>query len=87
MCAGPGGFSEYMLWRKAYYNTHGFGFTLRGPDDFKLEKFASGSPAFFEPYYGAKGDGNIYTPENLRYVRGLTIVGVIDYSLLWKLQY
>jgi cap1 methyltransferase len=20
VCAGPGGFSEYMLWRKAFYN-------------------------------------------------------------------
>lgn len=30
MCAGPGGFSEYMLWRKAFYNAKGFGFTLKG---------------------------------------------------------
>ena len=30
VCAGPGGFSEYMLWRKGFYNAKGFGFTLRG---------------------------------------------------------
>lgn len=30
VCAGPGGFSEYMLWRKAFYNAKGFGFTLTG---------------------------------------------------------
>lgn len=30
VCAGPGGFSEYMLWRKAFYNAKGFGFTLAG---------------------------------------------------------
>ncbi|PIO61774.1 hypothetical protein TELCIR_16690, partial [Teladorsagia circumcincta] len=29
VCAGPGGFSEYMLWRKAFYNVKGFGFTLK----------------------------------------------------------
>lgn len=36
VCAGPGGFSEYMLWRKAYYNSKGFGFTLRGAAATKL---------------------------------------------------
>lgn len=30
VCAGPGGFSEYMLWRKGFYNAKGFGFTLKG---------------------------------------------------------
>lgn len=30
VCAGPGGFSEYMLWRKGFYNAKGFGFTLAG---------------------------------------------------------
>lgn len=29
VCAGPGGFSEYMLWRKAFYNAKGIGFTLK----------------------------------------------------------
>ena len=29
LCAGPGGFSEYVLWRKGW-QAKGFGFTLRG---------------------------------------------------------
>jgi cap1 methyltransferase len=30
VCGGPGGFSEYMLWRKAFYNAKGFGITSAG---------------------------------------------------------
>ena len=41
VCAGPGGFSEYVLWRKKW-KSKGFGFTLRGPNDFKLEDFFAG---------------------------------------------
>ena len=29
LCAGPGGFSEYVLWRKGW-QAKGFGFTLKG---------------------------------------------------------
>jgi len=29
ICAGPGGFSEYILWRKKW-KSKGFGFTLKG---------------------------------------------------------
>ncbi|CAK5059163.1 unnamed protein product [Meloidogyne enterolobii] len=65
VCAGPGGFSEYMLWRKGYYNSKGFGFTLTGRDDFKLERFEAASSEYFEPYYGIKEDGNVTDPENL----------------------
>lgn len=68
VCAGPGGFSEYVLWRKGW-QAKGFGFTLRGPNDFKLEEFFAGPPDTFEPHYGLKdidGDGDIYVPENVR---------------------
>ena len=41
VCAGPGGFSEYILWRKKW-RSKGFGFTLRGNNDFKLEDFFAG---------------------------------------------
>lgn len=52
VCAGPGGFSEYVLWRKKW-EAKGFGFTLKGPDDFKLEKFHHSAPSeCFEPHYG-----------------------------------
>uniref|UniRef100_A0A7E5A1U6 Cap-specific mRNA (nucleoside-2'-O-)-methyltransferase 1 n=1 Tax=Panagrellus redivivus TaxID=6233 RepID=A0A7E5A1U6_PANRE len=65
VCAGPGGFSEYLLWRKAYYNCKGFGFTLKGDCDFKLDKFLAASACYFDTYYGPHDDGDVYNPENL----------------------
>ncbi|VDM42115.1 unnamed protein product [Toxocara canis] len=65
VCAGPGGFTEYVLWRKAFYNAKGFGFTLAGKDDFKLERFTASCPEYFEPYYGKHGDGDVMKPENI----------------------
>ncbi|KAL4238274.1 Cap-specific mRNA (nucleoside-2'-O-)-methyltransferase 1 [Mactra antiquata] len=66
ICAGPGGFSEYVLWR-AKGEAKGFGLTLRGPNDFKLENFFAGPPEMFEPHYGLRGnegDGDIFNPRN-----------------------
>ncbi|VDN08322.1 unnamed protein product [Thelazia callipaeda] len=80
ICAGPGGFTEYVLWRKRFYNAKGFGMTLKvlfllecfygrihfsGKDDFKLNRFKAASPAFLERYYGKHGDGDITKPENI----------------------
>ncbi|CAI5442562.1 unnamed protein product [Caenorhabditis angaria] len=65
VCAGPGGFSEYMLWRKGFYNAKGFGFTLAGKDDFKLNKFRASTACYFEPFYGKHRDGNVMNPENI----------------------
>ena len=39
------------LWRKRWH-AKGFGLTLKGPHDFKLEDFYSASSELFEPYYG-----------------------------------
>lgn len=64
VCAGPGGFSEYVLWRKNW-QAKGFGFTLKCENDFKLHDFLAGSPEWFDTHYGAKGDGNVYDPENI----------------------
>ncbi|XP_028580218.2 cap-specific mRNA (nucleoside-2'-O-)-methyltransferase 1 [Podarcis muralis] len=67
VCAGPGGFSEYVLWRKKWH-AKGFGMTLKGPNDFKLEDFFAASSELFEPYYGEEGiegDGDITRPENI----------------------
>ncbi|XP_054262989.1 cap-specific mRNA (nucleoside-2'-O-)-methyltransferase 1-like isoform X1 [Macrosteles quadrilineatus] len=64
VCAGPGGFSEYVLWRKKW-KSKGFGFTLKGENDFKLSDFFSGPCESFEPFYGKKDDGNIFDPENI----------------------
>nr|CDP93401.1 Bm6757, isoform b [Brugia malayi] len=58
ICAGPGGFTEYVLWRKGYYNA-------RGKDDFKLKRFTAASPSYFEPYYGKHNDGDITKPDNI----------------------
>lgn len=43
----------------------GFGFTLRGTNDFKLSDFYAGPAETFNPYYGVKEDGNVYDPANL----------------------
>lgn len=51
ICAGPGGFSEYILWRKKWL-ARGFGFTLRASNDFKFDEFISGPPESFEAHYG-----------------------------------
>ncbi|XP_002022824.2 cap-specific mRNA (nucleoside-2'-O-)-methyltransferase 1 [Drosophila persimilis] len=79
MCAGPGGFSEYVLFRKLW-EAKGFGFTLRGANDFKLEKFFAASPESFDTYYGIKDDGNIFDDQNQdslnEYIRRHTPDGV-----------
>ncbi|XP_052741292.1 cap-specific mRNA (nucleoside-2'-O-)-methyltransferase 1 isoform X2 [Bicyclus anynana] len=64
VCAGPGGFSEYVLFKRGW-RAKGFGFTLKGLNDFKLSDFHAGTPETFNPYYGVKDDGNIFDPANL----------------------
>ena len=51
VCAGPGGFSEYVLWRRGW-RAKGFGFTLKGDNDFKLHDFYAAHPELFETHYG-----------------------------------
>ncbi|KAJ8919707.1 hypothetical protein NQ315_006235 [Exocentrus adspersus] len=65
VCAGPGGFSEYILWRKGWL-FKGFGLTLRDENDFKLQESMCASPATFQALYGARGDGNVCCPDNIR---------------------
>ena len=49
VAAGPGGFSEYLLWRRGA-SALGLGFTLRGTHDFTLHKFHYKSlPELFHP--------------------------------------
>ncbi|VDM58636.1 unnamed protein product [Angiostrongylus costaricensis] len=78
VCAGPGGFSEYILWRKAFYNAKGFGFTLKGKDDFKLGKFTASSAHYFEPYYGEHGDGDVMNPVNINSLEKFIMKGTND---------
>ena len=72
VCAGPGGFSEYVLWRRKW-RSKGFGFTLRNTGhDFKMDDFYAGPPESFEPHYGVNGvngDGNVFSSENIREFR------------------
>ena len=50
ICSGPGGFSEYVLWRKKWH-AKGYGYTLEGDLDFKIGKFNPESPwDSFYPY-------------------------------------
>ncbi|XP_055682502.1 cap-specific mRNA (nucleoside-2'-O-)-methyltransferase 1 [Lutzomyia longipalpis] len=64
VCAGPGGFSEYVLWKRKWH-AKGFGFTLRAENDFNLDNFLAGHPETFHPFYGIKEDGDVYNPENI----------------------
>lgn len=63
ICAGPGGFTEYVLYKKSW-EAKGFGFTLRGQNDFKLDNFFAASPETFDPFYGKDDDGDIFKPIN-----------------------
>lgn len=72
VAAGPGGFSEYLLWRRGV-SAKGFGFTLKVPDnDFTLEKFHHrAAPELFHVYYGPKDNGDLYDSDNIRALREL----------------
>ncbi|XP_023256255.1 cap-specific mRNA (nucleoside-2'-O-)-methyltransferase 1 [Seriola lalandi dorsalis] len=75
VCAGPGGFSEYILWKRRWH-AKGFGMTLKGPCDFKLEDFYAAPSELFEPYYGeggVDGDGDITRPENMTAFRNFVL--------------
>ncbi|KAK9305793.1 hypothetical protein QLX08_003305 [Tetragonisca angustula] len=63
VCAGPGGFSEYVLWRKKWH-AKGFGFTLKNENDFKLSDFYAGPCETFHPFYGPKENGDVFDPVN-----------------------
>ncbi|KAI4487617.1 hypothetical protein M0804_005766 [Polistes exclamans] len=70
VCAGPGGFSEYVLWRKKWH-AKGFGFTLKNENDFKLGDFYAGSPETFHTFYGPKGNGDVCDVSNQEAFRDL----------------
>jgi len=66
VAAGPGGFSEYLLWRRGGAGK-GFGFTLRNDNDFETHRFHHrASPELFHPYYGPANDGDLYESHNIR---------------------
>ena len=64
ICSGPGGFTEYILWRKKWH-AKGYGYTLEGELDFKIGRFNPESPwDTFYPYYGV--DGTARQSQNLK---------------------
>ena len=65
VCAGPGGFTEYLYWRRQQ-SAKGWGFTLKGDHDFRLDKMNATAPTYsFRPSYGADDTGNIYVNANM----------------------
>lgn len=71
VCAGPGGFTEYILWLNQGHPVEGIGFTLKSAEDFRIRKFRPDArPPFkdgrkFTPYYGVHNDGDVTKNENL----------------------
>ncbi|KAJ3284245.1 FtsJ methyltransferase domain-containing protein 2 [Borealophlyctis nickersoniae] len=71
LCAGPGGFTEYILWRQTTRSVpvRGWGITLKGEQDFALDNMVAECRARdrFSPSYGEDGTGNIYNSANIRH--------------------
>ncbi|EZA47486.1 hypothetical protein DMN91_005318 [Ooceraea biroi] len=72
VCAGPGGFSEYVLSRKKWH-AKGFGFTLKNENDFTLDEFFAGPCETFHPFYGSKDNGDVFDPVNQEEFRSLVM--------------
>eukprot|EP01134_Creolimax_fragrantissima_P002553 CFRG2553T1 len=65
VCAGPGGFSEYVLWRREK-RCKGFGFTLKGPDDFTPWLFnRQPTEPYFKTFFGKDGTGDVTNEANI----------------------
>ncbi|KAG0237424.1 FtsJ methyltransferase domain-containing protein 2 [Actinomortierella wolfii] len=69
LCSGPGGFSEYLLWRKHTWGerAHGWATTLKGDLDFTLEKFCpeANVKQSLTTHYGADGTGDLLQRTNV----------------------
>ncbi|KAG5882165.1 hypothetical protein JTB14_002889 [Gonioctena quinquepunctata] len=65
VCAGPGGFTEYLLWRKQWF-FKGFGLTLKDNNDFRVNESSCVSHVTFQPLYGKDEDGNVCSPANIK---------------------
>ncbi|KAJ3071183.1 FtsJ methyltransferase domain-containing protein 2 [Podochytrium sp. JEL0797] len=76
LCAGPGGFAEYLLWKGnrkmgVHPRVTGTGITLRGQLDFDA-RFLSTHAQDFVPAYGKDSTGNLTRLENLdHFVNGV----------------
>lgn len=77
VCAGPGGFTEYVLWKRHGVHSRGWGMTLKGNDDWKFYRFneLSNVRGRFEAIYGPDGQGNVYKEENLKEFQRVVLSG------------
>ena len=57
LCSGPGGFIEYLFYKKS---CKGYGITLKGPQDYMHEKIPG-----FNAFYGSDSSGDITKTENI----------------------
>ncbi|KAI1302436.1 FtsJ methyltransferase domain-containing protein 2 [Mortierella claussenii] len=69
LCSGPGGFSEYLLWRKHTWGerARGWAMTLKGDLDFQLERFHRDAAVqeTLKVFYGEDGTGDILKQCNI----------------------
>ncbi|KAK1935108.1 Myotubularin [Phytophthora citrophthora] len=70
ICGGPGGFSEYLLWRIGNVEdvrcVRGYGITLKGAVDNCDWRLSSDFRDVFTICYGQDGTGNLYSTANIR---------------------
>ncbi|KAG6578107.1 FtsJ-like RNA methyltransferase [Phytophthora cinnamomi] len=82
ICGGPGGFSEYLLWRSGegsgsleaeedVQRIRGFGITLKDAANNCDWRLPSELYDEFEICYGEDGTGNIYSVQNIHHFRGV----------------
>ncbi|KAG0268823.1 FtsJ methyltransferase domain-containing protein 2 [Actinomortierella ambigua] len=69
VCSGPGGFSEYLLWRKHTWGeqAHGWATTIKGDLDFTLDQFCpeANVQQSLTTHYGADGTGDLLKRANV----------------------
>ncbi|KAL3666060.1 hypothetical protein V7S43_008851 [Phytophthora oleae] len=70
ICGGPGGFSEYLLWRTGNVydaqRVRGYGITLKGATNNCDWRLSSDFRDLFTVCYGQDGTGNLYSIANIR---------------------
>ncbi|CAG8476762.1 6581_t:CDS:10 [Funneliformis caledonium] len=70
ICGGPGGFTEYLLWRKLSWGEQvsGWGITLNNVQNFDLNRFyyETNPRKYFKPCYGADDTGDLYKEDNIK---------------------
>ncbi|KAI8988633.1 FtsJ-like methyltransferase-domain-containing protein [Mycotypha africana] len=74
LCGGPGGFTEYLLWRIHSWGetAHGYGITLQSTEhdevNWQLDKFKQLAPeGSFTIVEGMDGTGDLYKEANIRH--------------------